>query len=87
MFKKIFAAGALALGMTCVAAPQADAGIFYRPAPVRRVVTRAALPPYPVARRVVARPVVTPVYGPVYRPVVYPAPVVYGPGVSVSVGW
>jgi hypothetical protein len=59
-------------------APQhADAGIVVRRvAPVRRVV----LPPYPVARRVVAGPV----YRPYYRP--YYGPRFYGPGVSVGVG-
>jgi hypothetical protein len=70
-------------GFAVAAAPQADAGIFYRRvAPVRRVAARVALPPYPVARRVA--------YGPVYRPYVRPygywaRPVVYGP--SVVVGW
>ncbi|MEO2045701.1 MAG: hypothetical protein ABGX16_03910 [Pirellulales bacterium] len=46
-------------------------------APVRRVTARAVLPPYPV-RRVVARPYMRayPVY-----------PMVYGPGVSIHLGY
>ena len=72
-------------------ASSADAGIFFRPvAPVRRVVARTVLPPYPVARRVVAGPIY-PVYGPVIGPVyggpIYGAPYVYGGGVSVVVGY
>ena len=98
MFKKIFAAGALVVGLGLAAAPQAEARGFYRVAPVRRVAARTVLPPYPVARRVVARPVVAaPIvrpayrapmyYGPAYAAPVYSAPVVYGGGVSVNVGW
>lgn len=50
--------------------------VVRRVAPVRRVVARTVLPPYPVARRVIA--------GPVYPgPVVY-GPAYYGPGVYVG---
>jgi hypothetical protein len=56
--------------------------VVHRPvvvAPVRRVAYGTVVRPYPVARRVVvARP---------YVPV-YPAyPIVYGPGVSVYIGY
>jgi hypothetical protein len=79
-------------GFTVASAAEANAWIVRRVAPirriapVRRVAARAVLPPYPVARRVIAGPVIRrrPV---VYAsPVVYPAPVVYGPTVSVGVG-
>lgn len=74
---------ALLLGSFAAVAPQqADAGIFFRRvAPVRR----AVLPPYPVARRVVAGPVYR---RPYYRPYGYGwgGPGFYGPGVSVGVG-
>lgn len=75
--------GAFALS----AAPQADAGIFYR-GPVRRVAARTVLPPYPVARRAVVGPVYRPYYRPyAYRPyAVGYGPRFYGPGVSVGVG-
>jgi hypothetical protein len=47
-------------------------------APVRRVAARTVLHPYPITRHVVARPYVRayPVY-----------PMVYGPGVSVYLGY
>ncbi|MCA9231150.1 MAG: hypothetical protein KDA57_10885 [Planctomycetales bacterium] len=59
------------VGMFSVAsASDANAWVVRRVAPVRRVAARVVLPPYPVARRVVA--------GPVYRrPIVYGAPVIY----------
>ena len=91
MMKRILLVAVVAMGGLFVAAPKADAGIvFGRVAPVRRVAARAALPPYPVARRVVAAPVYRPYVYPAYRPAIYqPAPVFYGspavyaPGISV----
>ncbi|MCG8448071.1 MAG: hypothetical protein MI725_00640 [Pirellulales bacterium] len=78
MLKRILIMSALAVGFTVSAAPEANAWVVRRVAPVRRVAARAVLPPYPVARRVV--------YGPVYRrPIVYRGPVVYGPRVGVYV--
>jgi hypothetical protein len=77
-------------GLAVSAAPAADAGIFFRGGPVRRVAARAVLPPYPVARRAVFGPVYRPYrayyggYG--YGPRVYGGPGFYGPGVSVGVG-
>jgi hypothetical protein len=65
-------------GSFATLAPQADAGIVFRRAPVRRVAARAVLPPYPVARRAVV--------GPVYRPIRPWGPGFYGPGISVGVG-
>ncbi|MAT72087.1 MAG: hypothetical protein CMJ58_21485 [Planctomycetaceae bacterium] len=83
MFKRMLILGALVVGFAAASAAPADAGIFYRRvAPVRRVAARAVLPPYPVARRVVAGPV----YRPYYRPA-YGYGYGYGPGVSVRVGW
>lgn len=86
MLKRIMIVALLVTGFTAVSAAEANAWIVRRVAPVRRA-ARVALPPYPVARRVVAGPVIRrrPVYA---RPVVYaaPAPVVYGPSVSVGVG-
>ncbi len=89
MFKKTLLMVALVGGFALMGAAEAQAWrgrVFYRRpvvAPVRRVVARTVLPPYPIARRVVARPVVYRSYYPVY-----PAyPVVYGPGVSVTVGY
>lgn len=85
MFKRILILAAVAVGGLIAAAPQADAGIVIgRIAPVRRVVYRTALPPYPVARRVVAGPVYRPLVYPAYRPVIYSPPVVYGPGVIIA---
>ncbi len=85
MFKRMTLVALLVCGFTAVSAAEANAWIVRRVAPVRRIAARTVLPPYPVARRVVAGPIVRrrPV---VYaRPVVYSAPV-YRPGVSVSVG-
>jgi len=85
MLKRIMIVMLLVGGFTVVSAAEANAWIVRRVAPVRRA-ARVALPPYPVARRVVARPIVRRrVYAP---PVVYaaPAPVVYGPRVHVGVG-
>ena len=87
MVKRILLVAVVAMGALFVAAPEAEAGIvFRRVAPVRRVVARTILPPYPVAR-VASRAVVGPVYRPyvypAYRPVIYaPAPV-YRPGITV----
>lgn len=84
MLKKVLLTAIVAAGAFAVAAPSADAGVFYRRvAPVRRVAARVALPPYPIARRAVIRPrMVAPVAAPVWS-----APVVYGPGVFVGVGY
>ena len=90
MVKRIFMIAALGLAGSLTAAPSADAGIYFRPvAPVRRVVARTVLPPYPVARRVIPGPVYGPYIGPAYGygPVLYGAPYVYGGGVSVVVGY
>ena len=90
MLKKTLIIALLFGGFTVASAAEANAWVVRRVAPVRRVAARAVLPPYPVARRVVAGPVIR------RRPIVYaspvvysaPAPVVYGPGVSVSYyGW
>ena len=90
MIKRMLVVAAVAVSGLMVSAPQADAGIVIgRVAPVRRVAYRAALPPYPVARRVVAGPIYRPYVYPAYRPVIYgspalySAPVIYGPSVSV----
>jgi hypothetical protein len=91
---------AVGVASLCVAPAKSEAGIFFRPiAPVRRVAARTVLPPYPVARTVVApvygpayRPVYGPAYGaayaPVYGPALYGAPygVGYG-GVSITLGY
>jgi hypothetical protein len=101
MFKRIVLTAVLGLAGSMVASERSDAAIWYRPvAPVRRVAAHVVLPPYPVARRVVAAPVVTPVYGPyapygtvvtpVYGyggPVLYGSPYVYGGGISVGFGY
>lgn len=85
MLKRILVVVAVAVGGLFVAAPEADAAVVVRRvAPVRRVAYRAALPPYPVARRVVAGPVYRPVVYPAYRPVIVAPPVVYGPGVYIG---
>lgn len=81
MFKRVIILLAVVAGLAVADSSVANAWGYYRPiAPVRRVIA----PPYPVARRVV-------VPGPVIyrRPVVYGygAPVVYGPGVYVGVGF
>ncbi len=85
MIKRILLVAVLVAGGMGFAAPQADAGIIIgRVAPVRRVVGRAVLPPYPVARRAVVASVYRPYAYPVYRPMIYqPAPMIYGPGISV----
>lgn len=78
MVKKVIIMLAVTCGLAMADAPDASAWIVRRVAPVRRVLA----PPYPIARRVVA--------GPVYRrPVAYGyrAPVVYGPGVYVGIGF
>jgi hypothetical protein len=90
MVKRILTIAVLGLAGTFSAASSADAGIFFRPvAPVRRVVARTVLPPYPVARRVIPGPVYGPYIGPVYGygPAFYGTPYVYGGGVSVVVGY
>lgn len=78
-FKKLLAAGAVALTVGAVASATSDAAIFYR-GPVRRVAARAVLPPYPVARRAA--------FGPVYRPYAYRGGFYggYGYGGGVAVG-
>jgi hypothetical protein len=90
MFKRmVFAglAGLVVVGGSLAVAPSADAGIYFgRIAPVRRVAYRAALPPYPVARRAVVGPVYRPFVRPVYGPRLY-GPGFYGPGVAVRVGF
>jgi hypothetical protein len=73
MFKKTLLLLALVGMFSFSAAPDADAWIVRRVAPVRRVVARTVLPPYPVARRVIAGPV-------------YPAPVIYGPSIYAGPG-
>lgn len=92
MIKRILIAGLLVVGGSLAAAPSAEAGVYVRRvAPVRRVAYRAALPPYPVARRAVVgpvyRPIVAPVVAPIYGPRVWGGPAFYGPGVSVRVGF
>lgn len=86
MFKKALLILALVGGFALIGSTEANAygwrrGVVYHPvvAPVRRVAYRAVLPPYPVVRRaVVARPYVR----------AYTAyPVIYGPGVSVHIGY
>jgi hypothetical protein len=103
MFKRIVLTAVLGLAGSMVASERSEAGIWYRPvAPVRRVATRVVLPPYPVARRVVATPVVpyggyvpygapygtvvAPAYG-YGSPVLYGSPYVYGGGISVGFGY
>ncbi|MDC0935278.1 hypothetical protein OAS39_03250 [Pirellulales bacterium] len=77
MLKRLLILGVVGVGAS-LTATDADAYIFRRVAPVRRVAARAVLPPYPVARRVT--------YGPVYRRAYY-APAYYAPHVHVGVGW
>ena len=89
MIKRILLTAVVGVAGSMMAVQKSDAGIFFRPAPLRRVVARTVLPPYPVARtvlppypvarHVVARPLYTPYVGPVYgAPVIYSPPVVYG---------
>ena len=90
MIKRTLIMAVLALGFAAADAPQADAYIIRRVAPVRRVAARAVLPPYPIARRAIVRPVYRRpvVAAPVYAaPIYHPAPVYYGTGVSVGVVW
>ncbi len=89
MVKRMLIVAVLGLVGACTAASSSEAGIFYRPiAPVRRVVTRTVLPPYPVVRHVVGYPaVVAPYYGPAYGPVIYGSPYVYGGGVTFGLGY
>jgi hypothetical protein len=92
MLKRMLIAATVAASGLATTAPSADAGIIVgRVAPVRRMAARTVLPPYPVARRAVVGPVYGPVYRPyaypVYRPVIYGAPMIYGPGVAVSIGY
>ena len=86
--RRIFIVAALLGGVGAVTAPRsADAGVFYRRvAPVRRVAARAALPPYPVARRAVVGPVYRPYYRPYYGGYrgAY-GPGFYGPGISIGI--
>jgi len=92
MLKRVLVMVLLVAGLALCGTSEAQAWgrhrryIVHRPvvvAPVRRVAYRAVLPPYPVARRVVARPYVRayPAY-----PLIY-GPGIYGPGVSVHVGY
>jgi hypothetical protein len=77
MFKKALLMLALVSTFSFTAA--ADANAWHRIRPVRRVVARTVLPPYPMARRVVA--------GPVYRrPVVYGASYYAVPSIYVVPG-
>jgi hypothetical protein len=92
MLKRILIVAVLGVAGSLAAPASSEAGIYFRPvAPVRRVAARTVLPPYPVARRVIAAPVypplVRPVYAPIYGPVGYGVPYVYGGGVSVVVGY
>lgn len=83
MFKKSLLMLALIGIFTFSVAADANAWIIRRGRPVRRAVARTVLPPYPVARRVVAGPVYRHpvVYGPSY----YAAPVVYAsPGIYIG---
>jgi hypothetical protein len=87
MLKRMMMMALLVGSFSALSTTEANAWIVRRVAPVRRVAARAVLPPYPIARRVVA--------GPVYRrplvyarPVVYRAPIVHAPRVSVGYyGW
>ena len=69
MLKRFVIMLALVGGFSMTGVSEADAWVVRRVAPVRRA-ARVALPPYPVARRVIA--------GPIYRrPFVYGGPVIY----------
>ncbi|MEM8943746.1 MAG: hypothetical protein AAGD11_01075 [Planctomycetota bacterium] len=90
MLKRFMIVALLVGGFTAVSAAEANAWIVRRVAPVRRIAARAVLPPYPVARRVVAGPIIRRRPVVVARPVVYaaPAPVVsVGVGVGGYYGW
>jgi hypothetical protein len=75
MFKKALLMLALVGTFSFGSTQDANAWIVRRVAPVRRVVARTVLPPYPIARRAIV--------GPVYRPVFY-GPAFYGPSVYVG---
>jgi len=70
MLKRTLIMLVLVSGFSTMAASDANAWVVRRIAPVRRVAARAVLPPYRVARRVVAAPIYR-------RPVVYGHPVIY----------
>lgn len=78
MYKKLMIMFAVVAGLAIADAPAANAWVYRRVAPVRRVLA----PPYPIARRAIVRPVYR-------RPVVYGygGPAVYSPGVYVGVGF
>jgi hypothetical protein len=89
MFKRTLLMMALVGTFSFAVAADANAWIVRRGRPVRRVVAHTVLPPYPVARRVVAGPVYRypVVYGSAYygTPSIYATPSVYvGPGVYVG---
>ncbi len=69
MCQRILILSAVLVGLSVGTAPVANAWVVHRVAPVRRLAARTVLPPYPVARRVIA--------GRVYRPVIYRSHVVY----------
>ena len=70
MFKRGLIMLTLVGGFSFAGAQDADAWVVRRVAPVRRLAARTVLPPYPIARRVVA--------GPIYRrPIIYRRPVIY----------
>ncbi len=74
MFKKTLLMLALVGTFSFATAQDANAWVVVRRvAPVRRMVARTVLPPYPVARRVIAGPV-------------YPGPVIYGPSIYAGPG-
>ena len=83
MFKKALLMLAVVGTFSFASAADANAWGVSRIRPVRRVVARTVLPPYPMARRVVAGPVYRHpvVYGPSY----YAAPAYYGTS-SVYIG-
>lgn len=84
MFKKTLLMLALVGTFSFAVAADANAWVIVRRGgPLRRVVARTVLPPYPMARRVIAGPVY---HGPVvYGPSVYTSPpVYYGPGVYIG---
>lgn len=90
MFKRTLLMLALVGTFSFAVAADANAWVVGRRIrPVRRAVARTVLPPYPVARRVIARPVYRHhvAYGPGYYagPVVYARPSIYvGPSVYVG---
>ena len=79
MLKKSLLALAIVGAFSFATAQNANAWVVHRRAPVRRAVARTVLPPYPLARRVIA--------GPVYRrPIVAAPTVVVTPGYSTYYG-